>query len=55
MFTTANTTTIKTKTPTVEFNQSIPDEYIERFIRYMGQGKIRVYDYQGNELKVHYE
>ena len=45
---------ITTKTPTVEFKQTIPNWFIEKFISYMAKGQIRVYDYQGNELRVYY-
>jgi len=45
---------ITTKTPRVEFNGSIPNWFIMQFLQYMAKGKIRVIDYQGNELKVHY-
>jgi hypothetical protein len=46
---------ITTKTPRVEFKQTIPNWFIEKFISYMAKGQIRVYDYQGNELKVYYD
>jgi hypothetical protein len=47
-------TVIKTKTPRVEFN-GIPNWFIMQFLNYMSKGKIRVIDYQGNELEVYYE
>ena len=52
---TSESTVIKTKTPRVEFKQDIPNWFIMKFLQYMGRGKIRVVDYQGNELKVYYE
>jgi hypothetical protein len=54
-YTSNDSTIIQTKTPTVEFNQRIPANFIDQFIRYMGKGLIRVKDYQGNEIKVYYE
>ena len=51
---TSESTVIKTKSPRVEFNGSIPNSFIMQFLQYMGRGKIRVVDYQGNELKVYY-
>lgn len=41
-------------TPRIEFKHAIPSWFIEKFIRYMGKGLIRITDYQGNELKVYY-
>ena len=43
------------QTPRVEFKQTIPNWFIEKFISYMAKGQIRVIDYQGNELKVYYD
>jgi hypothetical protein len=51
----SESTIVKNKAPRVEFNGSIPNWFIMEFIKYMGKGKIRVVDYQGNELKVRYE
>jgi hypothetical protein len=51
----SESTIVKTKAPRVEFNGSIPNWFIKEFIKYMAKGKIRVVDYQGNELKVRYE
>ena len=48
-------TIIATKTPSVEFNDYVPRWFITQFIKYMGKGHIKVRDYQGNELKVHYD
>ena len=48
-------TIIVTKTPSVEFNDYVPRWFITQFIKYMGKGHIKVRDYQGNELKVHYD
>jgi hypothetical protein len=42
-------------TPRIEFKHAIPSWFIEKFIRYMGKGLIRITDYQGNELKVYYD
>lgn len=50
----SESTVIKTKTPQIEFKHAIPNWFIEKFIRYMGKGLIRITDYQGNELKVYY-
>jgi hypothetical protein len=54
---TYNTTslTIVTKTPSVEFNDKVPMYFIQEFILRMSKGQIKVKDYQGNEIKVHYE
>jgi len=41
-------------TPRIEFKHAIPSWFIEKFLRYMGKGLIRITDYQGNELKVYY-
>ena len=41
-------------TPRIEFKHAIPNWFIEKFLRYMGKGLIRITDYQGNELKVTY-
>jgi hypothetical protein len=46
---------IVTTTPKVEFNQKVPNWFINQFIKYMSKGLIRVTDYQGNELKVYYD
>jgi len=51
----SESTIVKNKAPRVEFNGSLPNWFIMEFIKYMGKGKIRVIDYQGNELKVNYE
>jgi hypothetical protein len=48
-------TIIVTKTPTVEFNDKVPMYFIQEFILRMSKGQIKVKDYQGNEIKVHYE
>jgi hypothetical protein len=48
-------TTIICKTPKVEFNQKVPNWFIQQFIKYMSKNLIRVIDYQGNELKVYYD
>jgi hypothetical protein len=48
-------TTIICKTPKVEFNQKVPNWFIQQFIKYMSKNLIRIIDYQGNELKVYYE
>jgi hypothetical protein len=56
MITYSNEGTIQiSTTPRVEFKQDIPNWFIEKFLNYMGRGKIRVIDYQGNELKVYYD
>ena len=54
---TYNTTSlaIVTKTPSVEFNDKVPMYFIQEFILRMSKGQIKVKDYQGNEIKVHYE
>ena len=41
-------------TPRIEFKHDIPSWFIEKFLRYMGKGLIKITDYQGNELKVTY-
>jgi hypothetical protein len=51
----SSSTIIRTKTPSVEFNDSVPTWFINEFILRMGKGQIKVKDYQGNELKVYYE
>ena len=48
-------TMILTKTPSVEFNDKVPMYFIQEFILRMSKGQIKVKDYQGNEIKVHYE
>jgi hypothetical protein len=48
-------TIIVTKTPSVEFNDKVPMYFIQEFILRMSKGQIKVKDYQGNEIKVHYE
>jgi hypothetical protein len=45
---------ITTKTPRVEFNDSVPTWFINEFLSRMGKGQIKVKDYQGNELEVYY-
>jgi hypothetical protein len=42
-------------TPRIEFKQGVSSWFIEKFLRYMGKGLIRITDYQGNELKVYYD
>jgi len=47
----SESTIVKTKAPRVEFNGSIPNAFIMQFLEYMAKGKVRVVDYQGNELR----
>jgi hypothetical protein len=48
-------TVIVTKTPSVEFNDYVPNWFITKFVKYMSKGHIKVKDYQGNEIKVYYD
>lgn len=48
-------TMIITTTPTVLFNNSVPEWFIREFLSRMAKGQIRIRDYQGNELRVYYE
>ena len=54
MIYTNNSFILQTKTPTVQFDHRVPVSFINEFIKRMGKNQIRVYDYQGNELKIHY-
>ena len=53
-YTSSESPIVITRTPTVEFDQRVPRSFIQMFLSYMGKGRIKVYDYQGNELKVYY-
>lgn len=54
-YTSSSDHVITTTTPRVIFDQRVPTDFINEFLRRMAKGHIRVMDAKGNELKVYYD